>query len=76
MVASRDKKNNNEEERFRRKANLPARLLRFFRHASFRVDSKGVVVVEICGTHALYSKEGRKKHHVLQGNVFRVYKKP
>ena len=69
-----------EEERFRRKANVPARLLRFFRHASFRVkeSNKGVVkVVEMCcGTNECNddSKEkGRKKKHIFcKGNVFRV----
>ena len=69
-----------EEERFRRKANVPARLLRFFRHASFRVkeSNKGVVkVVEMCcGTNECNddSKEkGRKKKHIFcTGNVFRV----
>ena len=72
-MASREREKNiyirDEEERFRRKANLPARLLRFFRHASFRVESKGVVVVvvEMCGTNVLlHSKEeGRKKHHIF-----------
>jgi len=67
-VASREREKKiyirDEEERFRRKANLPARLLRFFRHASFRVkeSNKGVVkVVEMCGTNECTTTPKRKE---------------
>ena len=66
-----------EEERFRRKANLPARLLRFFRHASFRVKvgMQESSSSRCFGTNAATTpkRKEEKKHIFCKGNMFRVY---